>query len=97
VRAAPAQADDKHVCDNLLDWPHDHKTALSRFVFRVPFTTIRWSKITATELKITISGGFRTWGGAETFAIQRSVFSSARKKGWNSLCTVTIPPADLII
>jgi len=44
-----------------------------------------------------ISGGFRSWAGAETFATQRSVLSTARKQGWNILRTLTAPPATLIL
>ena len=38
------------------------------------------------KVKMKISGGFRTWAGAETFAILRSVLSTARKQGSTS-CT----------
>lgn len=43
-----------------------------------------------------ISGGFRSAGGAQTFATLRTVLSTARKQGWNILATLTTPSATLI-
>ena len=43
-----------------------------------------------------ISGGFRSEGGAQTFATLRTVLSTARKQGWNILATLTTPSATLI-
>ncbi len=48
------------------------------------------------KVKMTISGGFRTWAGAATFATLRSVLSTARKQGRNILHTLTTSPAALI-
>ena len=49
------------------------------------------------KVKMKVSGGFRSWDGAKTFATLRSVLSTARKQGWNILRTLTAPPAALII
>jgi transposase len=67
------------------------------FDFAVPFTNNQAEQdIRMMKVKMKISGGFRTWSGAETFAILRSVLSTARKQGWNILRTLTAPPATLI-
>lgn len=44
-----------------------------------------------------ISGGFRTLSGAETFVTLRCVLSTARKRGWNLLKTLTTTPGSLIL
>ena len=90
----------KRVGHNLLERLRDHKAAVLRFVFdfAVPFTNNQAEQdIRMMKVKMKISGGFRTWGGAETFATLRSVLSTARKHGWNILRTLTVPPAALII
>ena len=89
----------KRVGHNLLERLRDHKAAVLRFVFdfAVPFTNNQAEQdIRMMKVKMKISGGFRTWSGAETFAILRSVLSTARKQGWNILRTLTAPPATLI-
>lgn len=89
----------KRVGHNLLERLRDYKAAVLRFVFdfAVPFTNNQAEQdIRMMKVKMKISSGFRTWGGAQTFATLRSVLSTARKQGRNILRTLTTPPATLI-
>jgi transposase len=43
-----------------------------------------------------ISGGFHSEDGAKDFSVIRSVFSTARKQGWNMLQTLNSVPSQLI-
>ncbi len=70
------------------------KNDVLRFVsdFAVPFTNNQAKQdIRMMKVKMKISGGFRTSAGAETFALLRSVISTARKLGWGILKTITAP------
>jgi transposase len=70
-----------------------------RFVsnFAVPFSNnLAEQNIRMMKVKMKISGCFRTKAGAETFAILRSVISTARKQGWNILKTLSSPTKTLI-
>ena len=48
------------------------------------------------KVKQKISGGFRSEDGANTFVINRTVISTAKKQGWNVLETLTQHPSTLI-
>jgi transposase len=48
------------------------------------------------KVKQKISGGFRSDDGANTFVINRTVISTAKKQGWNVLQTLTQDPRSLI-
>jgi transposase len=48
------------------------------------------------KVRMKISGSFRTFDGAQTFADIRSVISMARKHGFNILETLIQPPNELI-
>jgi len=84
---------------NLLNRLHQFRDDVLRFLhdFKVPFTNNLGERdLRMMKVKTKISGGFRTMAGAETFACNRSVVSTARKRGWNILETLTAPPAILI-
>lgn len=85
---------------NLLVRLRDFKTEVLRFLFdfAVPFTNNQAEQdIRMMKVKMKISGGFRTQSGAETFATLRSLLSTARKRGWNILRTLSATPASLIL
>lgn len=83
---------------NLLLRLQGHKDDALRFLTNpdVPFTNNQAERdIRMMKLKQKISGGFRAESGAATFAILRTVFSTARKQGWNILATL-VQPADTL-
>ena len=85
---------------NLLVRLRDFKTEVLRFLFdfAVPFTNNQAEQdIRMMKVKMKISGGFRTQSGAETLAILRSVLSTARKRSWNLLKTLSTKPGSLIL
>jgi transposase len=64
---------------------------------RVPFTNnLAEQDGRMMKLRQKISGGFRSEDGAKDFAVIRSVFSTARKQGWNMLQTLNSVPSQLI-
>jgi transposase len=85
---------------NLLVRLRDFQTEVLRFLFdfAVPFTNNQAEQdIRMMKVKMKISGGFRTQSGAETFATLRSVLSTARKRSWNLLKTLSTTPGSLIL
>jgi len=48
------------------------------------------------KVKQKISGGFRSDEGANTFVVNRTVISTAKKQGWNVLQTLTADPRTLL-
>jgi len=48
------------------------------------------------KVKQKISGGFRSEDGANTFVVNRTIISTAKKQGWNVLQTLTQDPRTLI-
>ena len=48
------------------------------------------------KVKQKISGGFRSEDGANTFVVNRTVISTAKKQGWNILKALTEDPNALI-
>ena len=84
---------------NLLNRLHQFRHDVLRFLhdFTVPFTNNQGERdLRMMKVKMKISGAFRTMAGAKRFARLRSVVSTARKRGWNILETLTAPPAVLI-
>ncbi len=84
---------------NLLIRLQGHKDDALRFLTNpdVPFTNNQAERdIRMMKLRQKISGCFRTDTGAQTFAILRTVLSTARKQGWNIFDTLTRNPDDLI-
>ena len=49
------------------------------------------------KLRQKISGGFRSAEGAMDFALIRSLFSTAKKQGWNVIDALTCDPTNLAI
>lgn len=89
----------RRVGHNLLERLRVHTADVLRFVsdFAVPFTDNQAEQdIRMMKVKMKISGGFRTWAGAETSATLRSVLSTARKQRRDILQTLTAKPVALI-
>jgi len=84
---------------NLLIRLRDYKADVLRFLYdpAVPFTNNRAEQdLRMVKLKQKISGGFRTFQGAQTFATIRGFISSARKQNLNILAALQ-NPALLVI
>jgi hypothetical protein len=47
-------------------------------------------------MKLPTSGGFRSEDGPNTFVVNRTIISTAKKQGWNVLQTLTQDPRTLI-
>ena len=63
----------------------------------VPFTNnLAEQAARMMKLRQKISGGFRSAAGAANFAVIRSLFSTAKKQGWNMLDTLAADPKRLI-
>jgi transposase len=85
--------------NNLLLRLRDFQNDVLRFItdFAVPFTNNQAEQdLRMMKVRMKISGSFRTFEGAQTFADIRSVISTARKHGLNILDTLTRPPNDII-
>lgn len=84
---------------NLLLRLKGHKNDALRFLTNpdVPFTNNQAERdIRMMKLKQKISGCFRSEGGARSFAVLRTVLSTARKQQWNIFDTLS-QPSDVLI
>jgi transposase len=89
----------RRVGHNLLLRLHQRRDDALRFLHDplVPFTNNQAERdVRMMKLRQKISGGFRTQEGAETFAIIRSVLSTARKQGWDLIATLMQRPEILL-
>jgi len=89
----------RRVGHNLLLRLQSRKDDVLRFLTHpdVPFTNNQAEQdLRMMKVKQKISGSFRTSAGAQTFAILRTVMSTARKQGWNILHTLSQNPAILV-
>lgn len=89
----------KRTGHNLLVRLRDFKAETLRFMFdfAVPFTNNQAEQdVRMMKVKMKISGGFRTSLGADIFATLRSVLSTARKRGWDIIQTLSATPEALI-
>ena len=85
--------------NNLLLRLRDFQDDVLRFTddFAVPFTNNQAEQdLRMMKVRMKISGSFRTFDGAQTFADIRSVISTARKHGLNILDTLTQTPNEII-
>jgi transposase len=84
---------------NLLRRLHGRKLDVLRFLSdpTVPFTNnLAERDGRMMKLRQRISGGFRSFEGAEDFAVIRSLLSTARKQGWDILQALASRPDHLI-
>ena len=85
--------------NNLLVRLRDFQDDVLRFIadFAVPFTNNQAEQdLRMMKVRMKISGSFRTFDGAQTFADIRSVISTARKHGLNILDTLARTPNAII-
>jgi transposase len=88
----------RRIGHNLLLRLDTRKSDVLRFLSdaRVPFTNnLAERDGRMMKLRQKISGGFRCTGGAEDFAIIRSVISTAKKQQWDVLQTISSCPTTL--
>ena len=80
---------------NLLVRLRDYRDDVLRFLtdFTVPFTNNQAER----DLRMKISGTFRTLEGAQVFADIRSVISTVRKHGGNIIETLALSPQQIIV
>jgi transposase len=89
----------RRVGHNLLSRLDERRQDVLRFLSdpTVPFTNTQAERdARMMKLRQKISGGFRSADGAADFAVIRSVFSTARKQGWNILQTLAANPSRLV-
>jgi transposase len=89
----------RRIGHNLLIRLRDFKQDVLRFAtnFAVPFTNNQAERdIPMMKLKMKISGGFRTFEGARTFAALRSVLSTTKKQAINTLDALILPQHALL-
>jgi transposase len=92
VNPSPAGHGARSPVANLLARLGGFATDVLRFAhdLRVPFdNSLAERDIRMVKLRQKISGGLRTWAGAETFCAIRSYLSTARKQGINALDALT--------
>jgi transposase len=89
----------RRVGHNLLLRLSIRKQDVLRFLsdLTVPFTNnLAEQAARMMKLRQKISGGFRSAAGAADFAVIRSLLSTAKKQGWNTLDTLAADPKRLI-
>ena len=90
----------KRVGHNLLTRLELRRDDVLRFLHDqdVPFTNNQAEQdARMMKLRQKISSGFRSQAGAETFAINRSALSTAKKQGWDLIATLMADPKILLL
>jgi transposase len=89
----------KRVGHNLVIRMHDRKAEVLRFVhdLSVPFTNnLAEQAMRMMKVKAKISGCFRSLAGAKRFATLRGFISTARKRGWSIIESLSLDTEDLV-
>src|SRR5580692_56324 len=98
-RAQRRSGKPRRVGHNLLVRLQMRRDDVLRFLHdpQVPFTNNQAERdIRMMKLRQKISGGFRSFAGAEIFAVIRSALSTARKQGWDLVATLMQQPEILL-
>jgi transposase len=99
LRKSPRGRTARRPGNNLLLRLRDFQEDVLRFIadFTIPFTNNQAEQdLRMMKVRMKISGSFRTFDGAKTFADIRSVISTARKHRLNILQTLTQTPNQII-
>jgi transposase len=89
----------KRVGHNLVIRMHDRKAEVLRFVhdLSVPFTNnLAEQAMRMMKVKAKISGCFRSLAGAKRFATLRGFISTARKRGWSIIESLSLGTEELV-
>jgi transposase len=89
----------KRIGHNLVIRMHDRKAEVLRFVhdLSIPFTNnLAEQAMRMMKVKAKISGCFRSLAGAKRFATLRGFISTARKRGWSIIESLSVDTKELV-